>query len=133
MNWGPIKATRFLFIAAAVFFSQKVFAQSPVTLTVNTVDTGITVPPDFVGLSFGSATMQAYVNGTIGYFFASYDSEAVDLFRTLGIKDLRTAGGTTLWAEDGSLPARSDIDTFFGFVKEILGLRVIYSVPFLSI
>ncbi len=134
MGWTSRKrnlksGNRAIGFTVALLFAQTALAQSPVTITVKAYSSIMTVPVDFVGLSFGSATMQAYVNGTIGYFFAPYDSEAVSLFRTLRIENMRIAGGTALWAEDGSLPARPDIDAFFGFVKKIPGLKVIYSLP----
>ena len=96
-------------------------AQSPVTLTVNTLSPGAAVPPDFIGVSFGPSALKAHV-------FDATNTQVLNLFQQAEVKYFRM-GGT--WVDTNSsayMPSTADIDSFFGFVRAA-GLRdVIYTL-----
>ena len=110
------------------------WAQSPVTLAVNTQSPGAAIPSDFLGLSFETADLEYNGGGVNGYMFDSTNTELVTLFTNLGIKSLRI-GGTSTDANTGIAnfpqytPTNQDIDALFRFanaagVKVVLSLRL---------
>lgn len=90
---------------------------------------GNPVPSDFVGLSFETASLLKDHAGVHGYFFDSTNTQLINLFHVLGIKNIRIGGGTV---DDRFVnPTRDDIDAFFSFVKAA-GVKVIYSFRLLN-
>lgn len=113
-------------IVALLFFKCSSFAQAPVTLAVNTVVKGRTIPSDFIGLSFETGSLLPNYAGVNGYFFDSTNVQLLTLFRTIGVKSIRVGGGTV---DNPAIPIpdESDIDAFFGFARAA-GVKVIYSL-----
>lgn len=93
-------------------------AISGVSLTVNTLSPGATIPWDFLGLSFEEANLQSNGVGVAGYMFDSSDKELITLFTNLGIKNLRI-GGTSVDTNNEVIPlyvpTNQDVDALFRF------------------
>ncbi|MDG6999811.1 MAG: hypothetical protein JRN15_11925, partial [Nitrososphaerota archaeon] len=51
-----------------------------------------TIPRDFLGLSFETATLIKNNAGVNGYFFAPADTQLVTIFEDLGMRNLRIGG-----------------------------------------
>ena len=97
-------------------------ADAPVTVTLDPSKPGKTIPPDFTGLSFEINLLNANAEGV--HYFRPDNTNLITLFNTLGIKNLRV-GGNTSDRDVRRLPDRSDISTFFDFVRAA-HLKVIY-------
>ena len=112
------------FFSAVCFSTENLWAQSAVTLQVETSKPGRDVPADFCGLSY--ETKLALTNKTGKRYFRPDNEALINLFRTLGIKHLRVGGNT---AERASvpIPGRADIDSLFAFAKAA-DIKVIYTV-----
>ena len=106
-----------------------VFGQGPVTITVNREIRGRQIPKDFLGLSFETASLLKDHAGVPGYLFDSTNTQLIDLFGVLGLRNIRIGGGTV--DNPRVNPSRQDIDALFGFVKAAK-LRVIYSLRLLN-
>jgi hypothetical protein len=93
-------------------------ATSGVSLAVNTLSPGSTIPQDFLGLSFEEANLQSNGVDVAGYMFDSSDTELITLFTNLGIKNLRI-GGTSVDTNNEVIPfyfpTNQDIDALFRF------------------
>ena len=101
-----------------------VHGQVPVDVTVDPQHPGLTIPADFVGLSY---EMQRVLADTNGYhYFSPTNQPLIATFKTLGIKNLRVGGNT---ADRPSLPTPStaDVDQLFAFARAA-GVRVIYTL-----
>jgi hypothetical protein len=109
----------------AIVLSYSAPAQSSVILTVNLTEIGKTIPSDFIGESFEAASIRLNNNGVHGYFFDSTNTQLINLFHELGIKNLRIGGGTV--DNVNVNPTHNDIDALFRFAKAA-GIKVIYSV-----
>ncbi|MDE3057887.1 MAG: hypothetical protein KGJ59_08015 [Bacteroidota bacterium] len=105
------------------------FAQSPVTITVDSRKPGREIPADFAGESFETASIRINNRGVKGYMFDSTDRQMIALFKSLGIKSLRIGGGTV--DNTGVNPTHNDIDALFRFAKAA-GVKVIYSLRLLN-
>ena len=103
-------------------------AQSPVTLTIDAGTRGAAVPDDFVGLSFETSNLLPDKNG--GHFFSAENQPLVNLFRDIGIKNIRVGGGTVDMAKY-AVPDQADIDHLFAFAKAA-DVKVIYSFRLLN-
>lgn len=118
---------RLLLSVVAAFVVTSVCAQGVVTVTIETnAPVGPAIPSDFVGLSFG---MRALLGKD---FFTPENRALITLFQNVGIKHLRV-GGTSVEAPPTTpIPNRSEIDSFFGFVRAAGVERVIYSLRLLE-
>jgi hypothetical protein len=101
-----------------------VWAQSPVTLTVEAKAPAVTIPANFLGLSFETSNLLPQPGGE--HLFGPANKSLIALFRTLGIKSLRM-GGATVDIPRYAIPAEGDIDNLFAFAAAA-DLKVIYSL-----
>jgi len=100
-------------------------AGSPVTVRVETERPVRTMPEDFCGLSY--ETKMVLPNAQTGKNYFRGDHLAlIEVFKTLGIKNLRV-GGNTAERPTVNIPNENDIDHLFAFAREA-GVKVIYSV-----
>ena len=106
------------------------FAQSPVTLSVDTQSHGFAVPSDFAGLSFETWAELTNHNDVSGCLFSPTNAELITLFTNSGIRNLRLGGGTVDGAK-AKIPDWYDIDNVFGFARAA-DIKVIYSLPLLD-
>ncbi len=107
-------------------FVSAVYSQIPATVSVDTSSPGFSIPDDFIGFSFETRRVNWNSDGVAGYFFDSTNSQAVTLFRQIGVKSLRVGGGSV---DDPQtpIPASKDIDALFRFAKAA-DVKVIYSL-----
>ena len=98
-------------------------AAEPVTLSVATTQPGITIPADALGVSYETSRMLPDENGV--HYFRPDNLPLVNVFKTLGIKNLRT-GGNSVDAHKFPVPDEKDVISFFEFAK-VAGVKVIYS------
>ena len=113
-----------LFPVILFFFNLPLIAQSAVSITVNTKSEGNKIPEDFIGESFETASIRIDNRGVKGYFFDSTNAQLINLFKELGIKNLRIGGGTVDNVKVN--PTKNDIDALFRFAAAA-GVKVIYS------
>ena len=113
-----VLALGFLAFAAAVPF---LAAETPISLSVDLQKPGVTIAPDFNGLSYEITTLLP-VNGV--RYFRPDNTALLTLFRTLGLKHLRV-GGNTSDRNAQQLPAEADWDSLFAFAKAA-DVKVIY-------
>jgi len=98
-------------------------------LTVNIADQpGSAIPQDFAGLSFESSNLNPDKQGQ--HLFSPQNKPLIDLFRAIGIRNLRIGGGTADGPEF-KIPGSADIDQLFGFAKAA-DVRIIYTVRLLN-
>ena len=83
---------------------------------------GAAIAPDFSGLSFEVSILLPNENGV--RYFRPDNLPLVNLFHTLGIKNLRI-GGNTSDRDVKKLPDDADLDSLFAFAKAA-NLKVIY-------
>lgn len=100
--------------------------EETVTVSVKTSSPGYLIPDDFIGLSFETRRVDGDSDGVAGYFFDSTNTQAVALFRQLGVKSLRVGGGS-VDSPQTPIPTKKDIDALFRFAKAA-DVRVIYSL-----
>jgi hypothetical protein len=114
---------RILFLAGVLFIAMvSRAAESPVTVSVDTETPGLAISPDFTGLSFEVSTLLPAENGV--RYFRPDNQHLINLFHTLGIKNLRI-GGNSSDRDARELPTTADIDSLFAFAKAA-GIKVIY-------
>jgi hypothetical protein len=115
-------------VCAATFWAGAALAQSPVMVTIDARAPGVSIPADFVGLSFETSNLLPDKQGR--YIFSGENKQLVSVFKTIGIKNLRIGGGT---AEDPryAVPGPADIDQLFAFAKAA-EVRVIYTLRLLN-
>jgi len=97
-------------------------AEAPVTVTLDTKNPGAEIPAGFSGLSFEAAILLPGPNGV--HYFRPENLPLINLFHTLGIKNLRI-GGNTSDRNAGQLPDEADLDSLFAFAGAA-GVKVIY-------
>jgi hypothetical protein len=97
-------------------------ADSPVSIRLDPQHSGTAVSPDFSGLSFEVSLLLSNESG-LRYFRAD-NRPLLNLFHTLGIKNLRI-GGNTSDRDVRQLPDQSDLDSLFAFAQAA-GVKVIY-------
>lgn len=115
---------RTLRIWAACFCAGAMWAQSQVTLTIDTHAAGAPIPADFLGLSFETSNLLQQPGG--GYIFSPGNGALIALFRTLGIRNLRL-GGATADMPRYAVPGEEDIDNLFAFAAAA-DVKVIYTL-----
>jgi hypothetical protein len=110
-------------LAACSFLVSSTGAVEPsVIITLDPQHPGAAIAPDFSGLSFESSILQPGENGV--RYFRPDNLPLINLFHTLGIKNLRI-GGNTSDRDARQLPDDADIDSLFEFAKTA-GVKVIY-------
>jgi hypothetical protein len=117
-------------IALPVWVSLGAFcasAQSRVTVNISS-QSGPAIPQDFAGLSFESSNLNPDKQGQ--HLFSPDNKPLIDLFRAIGIRNLRVGGGTADGPEF-KIPGPADIDQLFGFAKAA-DVKVIYTVRLLN-
>jgi hypothetical protein len=94
----------------------------PVTITVIADSQSAELAPRFLGLSYESSILLPQ-NGR--YYFDAGDHALVNMFKTLGIKNLRV-GANAVDDPRIPIPQEKDIDALFNFARAA-GVNVIYS------
>ena len=107
-------------------FANAVYSQGAATVSVYISSPGALIPDDFIGFSFETRRVNYDSEGVAGYFFDSTNTQAVTLFRQLGVKSLRVGGGSVDDART-PIPNAKDIDALFRFAKAA-DVKVIYSL-----
>lgn len=115
-------------LAAAGWLASQAAAQAPVTVTIARKPPGAVIPADFLGLSFETANVLPAKNGS--YLFSSTNQPLINLFRTIGIKNLRIGGGTAELPNYPE-PRPADLDQLFAFARAA-GVKVIYTLRLLN-
>jgi len=113
-----------LTILGGVFLSAPAFgapAESQISIRVDASNPGAAIPPDYSGLGFEVSLLRPE-NGT--HYFRPDNEPLINLFHTLGIKNLRV-GGNTSDRDVRQLPSQADLDSLFTFAKAA-GVKVIY-------
>ncbi len=103
----------------------RAFAQSPVTVSLDTGHPGGEIPRDFCGLSYEIKVVLPD-SATGRHYFNPGSTRLITAYQTLGIKHLRV-GGNTAERATVSIPDRTDIDSLFAFAMAA-GIKVIYTV-----
>ena len=111
------------------------YAQTPVSVTVDPSNTLLTIPADFTGISYEMSSIDKSGNSQ----FDSSNTTLLNLFNTAGIKSFRIGANTvetSMWTDtlrSGSTPTGritpDDLDKLFGFAKKannkvILGINL---------
>jgi hypothetical protein len=117
-----MKTLFLVFLAGMTFAITALAGESPVTISVDTKTPGLAVSPDFTGLSFEVAILRTNENGL--RYFRPDNQPLIQLFHTLGIKDLRI-GGNSSDRDAKRLPTTDDIDSLFEFARAA-DVKVIY-------
>ncbi len=104
--------------------------QSPVTVTIGPGPIGTEMPPNFIGMSFGSKTLPPDRTG--GHFFSPTNKALITLLQNIGIKHLRVGGTSVESPPSTPIPDEADIDSFFALVKAARVQKVIYSFRLLE-
>ncbi len=127
-----IKTQRFILatfvgfnLAAALAANAATETSAPaaaVTIAVDPQHPGAAVAADFAGLSFEVALVRANENGI--HYFRPDNQPLIQLFHTLGIKNLRI-GGNTSDRDAKQLPSEADLDSLFQFAKAA-EVKIIY-------
>jgi hypothetical protein len=121
MTWRIILLNAVCFISTFVLVGS-LSAQSPMTISVDAKNPGAAIAPDFSGLSFELSQLLPDENGI--RYFRPDNQPLINLFKTLGINNLRV-GGNTADRSVRELPSRADIDSLFAFAR-VAGVKVIY-------
>jgi hypothetical protein len=106
------------------------FAQSPVTLTIDTQSPGYQIPNDFTGVSIFTETQKLGHRGSSGNLFSASNTQLITLFKNSGIHHLRL-GATGSTHSDAPNLDNADIDSLFAFAKAT-DIKVIYSLHALN-
>ncbi len=109
-------------LLSPLFFSCHRTTEADLSLQVSTLDPGIVVSDQIIGLSYEISTLLPR-KGV--YYFNPQNTELLNLFRTLGIKHLRLGGNSV---DEATIPqaTEDDIRSFFEFAKAA-NIKVIYS------
>jgi hypothetical protein len=113
-----------LLIAGTLMFITDKISGQPVLVTVKTDQPGIAISQNALGLSYETSLMMPDANGV--RYFRPDNRPLLQLFKTLGIKNLRI-GGNSVDDPKIPLPSLVDVRSFFDFAKAA-GVKVIYSV-----
>ncbi len=117
-----LAALPFILATAAI----PVFAAdpAPVTVTIDASKPGFKIPDDYAGLSYETQREEPGA-GDGSYYFRADNIPLINMFKTLGLKNLRI-GGNTVDNLKVPIPTTADIDHLFAFAKAA-GVKVIYS------
>ena len=111
-----------LLTACCLFASASQATEPSVTISLDPQHPGATIAPDFSGLSFEMSLLLPNEDGI--RYFRPDNLPLINLFHTLGIKNLRI-GGNTSDRDARRLPDNTDIDSLFQFAKAA-GVKIIY-------
>ena len=111
-------------------------AQSPVSVTVDQTSTGQQVSSNFEGLSY--ETLLIFPDSSGNFLFSGTNTPLINMFKTLGIKNLRIGGNSADNVNDnnGQLPADSTceaadkcpiIDNLYSFAQAA-GIKIIFTL-----
>lgn len=117
----------FILVGVACLCNVAAFAQSRVTLAIDTKMPGHAIPPDFAGLSFETQSLQYNSPRVKGYLFDGGNIQLLTLFHNIGVKNLRIGGTSVDWNDADYIPTPRDIDVLFHFA-EASDMEVIYSL-----
>ncbi len=118
-------ARQFFALACALLcFNARTSAQSLVTVAIDTAAPGLPIAAGFSGLSLEMKYVLPETNGI--YFFGPSNRPLVNMFKTLGIKNLRV-GGNTADRPTVPVPTEADVDSLFAFAKAA-DVKVIYTL-----
>jgi len=112
-----------LFIMFLGGISIPLFGQNPCTINLDISHPGISIPENFLGLSYETGLVNPDTKGN--YYFNPQNAPLIKMFQTLGIKSLRI-GGNTVDNAKINVPQKADIDKLFGFAQAA-NVKVIYS------
>lgn len=104
------------------------FAQSPVTVTVDTHLRGYSIPADFSGVSIFTGTQVKDHRGIKGNLFSGTNTQLITLFKNSGLHHVRLGATGSPTSGTANLP-HEDIDALFAFAKAA-DVKVIYSLHF---
>ncbi|HMD55036.1 MAG TPA: hypothetical protein VKJ65_10855, partial [Phycisphaerae bacterium] len=107
-----------------IFSTGAAYPSSPVTLSLNPKTPGPVLPDQFLGVSYETQQMLPDASGH--YYFGPENQPLINMFKTMGIKNLRI-GGNTVDNNAIPIPGHADIDSLFAFAQAD-GVHVIYSV-----
>ncbi|MGE4586788.1 MAG: hypothetical protein AB7D05_05550 [Mangrovibacterium sp.] len=126
MNLKQIKVTLIigLFLIGLIYSSCSSNSDSSVKVVINAQEENKTIPDDYIGLSYETKVLMPDENGN--YYFRADNKALIDVFKSLGIKNLRI-GGNSVDVSYVPIPTEKDIDQLFAFAKAA-GVKVIYSV-----
>ena len=119
--------SRFFFLGTCLACALAGFAQTRVNVVIGN-QPGQVIPADFAGLSFESSNLNPDKQGQ--HLFSPDNQSLIDLFRAIGIRNLRVGGGTADGPEF-KIPGPADIDQLFGFAKAA-DVKVIYTLRLLN-
>src|SRR5580704_11029479 len=117
-----MKTKQIFFILLTFAFLSRANASPSVTITFDPQHPGAGIAPDFSGLSFEMSLLLPNEDGV--RYFRPGNLPLINLFHTLGIKNLRI-GGNTSDRDVKRLPEEADLDSLFEFAKAA-GVKVIY-------
>jgi hypothetical protein len=109
---------------AMLLFPLVLAATKPVTISVNALQPGAEISPNFLGLSYESSLMLPSAHGV--HYFRPGNKPLVAMFKTLGVRSLRI-GGASVDSPNIPLPNKQDVTALFDFAQAA-GAKVIYSV-----
>ncbi|WP_347840593.1 hypothetical protein [uncultured Draconibacterium sp.] len=113
-----------LLLVAVILFSANSSLAQPVTIKLNTNNSGKEISPLALGLSYETKDLLPNLKGD--YYFHPDNKALINMFQTIGVKHLRI-GGNSVDANNVPLPSEKDIHTFFQFAKAA-DLTVVYSI-----
>jgi hypothetical protein len=99
-------------------------ARDAIIVTVDAEPTGPVIPADALGLSYETSILRPNAAGL--RYFRPDNRELLQVFRTIGVKNLRI-GGNSVDDPKVPLPALDDVRSLFRFARKA-GVKVIYSV-----
>lgn len=118
-----------MLLARSIRDSASMKKNARVIISLNKSKPGIRIPDDFVGLSFETGAVRKNNASFNGYFFSPQNIQTLNIFKFLGIKNLRVGGGSVDFNK--TFPTLADIDQLFGFAKT-LNIKVVYSFKLLD-
>ena len=98
-------------------------ANPSINITLDPQHPDAAIAPDFSGLSFEVSVLLPNENGI--RYFRPDNLPLINLFHTLGIKNLRIGGNTSDRDARKPLPVEADLDSLFEFAKAA-DVKVIY-------
>ena len=126
LYWLNFKNAMVCYGLAGLLCTGAAFAQSPVTLTIDTRAPGYAILPDFTGVSIFTGTQVSGHRGASGSLFSASNTQLITLFTNSGIHHLRLGATGSASSDERNLDT-ADIDSLFAFAK-ITGITVIYSL-----
>lgn len=122
-----MRSTKLISIFLSLWMTPCLLAaqDSRIKIDIDEKAPGITVPSEFLGLSMETSALLREGTGEAPYLKAD-NLVLIQLFKTLGIKNLRI-GGNTADRPTLPVPKEQEIDDLFGFAKAA-NVKVIYTL-----